>query len=116
MRLSKRGGIGRFFSLLIAQIWANYRHKDGGNVFSRADCVLSAKITIIALSTEKLRHSARTFEKQLRFSPFCGILFMPNNSIKSLTGIALALLYPLFSRVAKNCWATIKGYTLRAFP
>ena len=41
---------------------------------------------------------------------------MPNNSINYLTGIAMALLYPLFSRVVKNCWATIKGYTLRAFP
>ena len=56
------------------------------------------QIAIDAATTEKLRHSARTFERRLRFLPFCDILFVPNNSIKKphgdSIGIAVSSLFP----------------------
>lgn len=77
---------------------------------------MPAKIAVIALSTEKLRDSERTFEKGLLLDEFCGILFMPNNSNINQTGY-IGIGVSFFSCLVKNCLATIKGYILlRAFP
>ena len=74
---------------------------------SRCACFVR-QIATAAASTEKLRDSARTFEKGLLLDEFCAILFMPNNSIFTVWGLTSALMYPLFSHAVKNCLATLR--------
>lgn len=75
--------------------------------------ILLIWLAVKAVSTKKLRHSARSFEKGLRFSPFCGILIVRHNFIEVHNGVQFCDFVLLFSVmdkiVSQQCEVHFRG-------